>query len=186
MYGIVFLLVIAALRTCYLFAFCEYKSVLVLPEEKLNQIKLTDSLYINPYLSVEGVSRFIATINFENVTDSFTFKSLEVKITSFDIPDQHINLTHVLAYKHPSIPGYTDYVRGDSFNDLPEEYKTISVRREPWAAIMFRFETDDFEKSKYYNFKITGTVNYKGKIIGFRKEIKAKRKKKFLPIQMMT
>jgi hypothetical protein len=184
-YGTIFLLIVISLRACYLSAFCEYKSVLVLPRMEERQIKLDDSLYIYPYANIEEGDRFVSCINFGTIKDSFKINSLDVTIRSIDNPGQLINLTHVLAYKEPVNPENIEYVRGNSFKDLPEQNRTMFPGK-AWNTIIFRFVTNNIDTSKFYNIKITGTVLLKGEIINFEKEIKAKRIKKYVRIQMMT
>jgi hypothetical protein len=149
------------------------------------QIKLDDSLSIYPNANIEDGDRFESCINFGTVKDSLKIISLDVRIASMDNPGQLINLTHVLAFKEPLNPENIEYVRGNTFEDLPEQNRTIFPGKE-WNIIIFRFVTNNIDTSKFYTIKITGTILLKEKIINFEKEIKAKRIKKYVPIQMMT
>jgi hypothetical protein len=181
------LLLVACGACCFFLLLYERVSVIVLPPSEQNQIVIGDSSVIRPYLSIEGETWLLAAIRFEHIPDSIFLKNLDVKITSSDNPNQIINLSHVLAYKDTIIweDVNNSLIRAFDFNDLPDHYKLLSRKRED-NVIMFRFKTSETEKSKLYNFKITGSAVFHGRPIYFEKEIKAKRKKEWVLYQMMT
>jgi hypothetical protein len=186
------LFVVVGLGVCYLLTFYEYKSVFVLPDAESNRIKIADSLFIYPNLTIEshvgtnGNQVMDAIIGFDKVYDSINLKSLNIDISCVENPKENIHLTHVITYVDPLIPEDIEYVSATKFQDLPEHYKTVTLKREPWNTLQFFYETKNIELGRTYNYNIVGTILYKGKEISFRKEISVKRKKRFVHIQMMT
>ena len=76
-------------------------------------------------------------------------------------------------------------VNAINFGDLPEHYRWMSGKRD-FNAMGFLFETKNVDQSDYYKLTIVGSIVYKGTTINFNKQIRATRKKQFVPIQMMT
>jgi hypothetical protein len=187
-----FLLVVVGFGACYLYNFYEYKSVFILPNKSDSRIKLTDSLFIYPNLTIEshvgtmGNQVMAASINFEDISDSIIVKTLNVQISCIDNPQQNIYMTHVITYADPLIPEDIEYVRANKFDEFPDHYKTVTLKREPWNTFRFYFETKNINLGATYNYKFSGNVLYNGKLINFGKEIKVERKKRFIRIHMMT
>ncbi len=188
-----FVLGVVGLRSCYLDAFCEYKSVFVIAdEEKESRINFYDSLSIYQNLTIEshlgnnGNQVMAAYVDFSHYADSITVATMSINISCIDNPEQDIRLSHVITYVDPLIPEYIDYVRAPTFDELPTHYKTINLKREPWTTFRFYFETEDVDLGEKYQLQITGTAVHKGQLIHFKKNIVAKRRKQFVPIQMMT
>jgi len=185
-------LVIVGCGACYLFNYYEYKSVFILPNKSDSRIKLTDSLFIYPNLTIEshvgteGNQVMAASINFEDFSDSITVKTMNIQITCIDNPKQNIYMTHVITYADPLIPEDIEYVSANIFDELPDQYKTVKLKREPWNTYRFYFETKNINLGSTYNYKISGYILYNGKVINYGKEIKVERKKRFIRIQMMT
>ena len=165
----------------------EYQSFLKLPERESTYIILDDTLTIEPFFYIASPTRLDVNLGVEHLSDSILFKSLDVSITSVDDPRQRIEMTHILAYKDTICNEdiNSSYVSALSFADLAPHYKAMSKKRD-FNSIRFFFETEDVERSVEYKLKIVGTAVYKGKVIKFNKEIRATRKKRFVPIQMMT
>ena len=191
-YLVSFLLVIVGCGACYLFNYYEYKSVFILPNKSDSRIKLTDSLFIYPNLTIEshvgteGNQVMAASINFEDFSDSITVKTMNIQITCIDNPQQNIFMTHVITYADPLIPEDIEYVSANIFDELPDHYKTVTLKREPWNTYRFYFETKNINLGSTYNYKISGNILYNGKVINYGKEIKVECKKRFIRIQMMT
>lgn len=192
LYVTFFFLIAAGIGSCYLFNFYEYKSVFILPELQKSRIELTDSLFINPKLNIEtfvGENRnqvMAAYIDFDKFSDSIVVKSLNVHISCTDNPNQFIYMTHVITYVDPLRPEYIDYVSAKKFDALPQHYKTVSLKRRPWNTYQLYFETKNIDWGSIYNFQISGSVLYRGQLLNFKKDVVAKRKKRFVRIQMMT
>ena len=178
-----FLLAVGGL--CF-FNFYEYKSYLKLPDD-LNYVLPGDTLIISPYFYIASDIRFDVNIVVEHLSDSLRFENFDVSIISVDSPKQTINLTHVLAYRDTICNEDINrsYVQGHTIAGLPDHYKLMTPKRD-FNSFRFFFETKDTNESHEYRLKIAGTFVYKGRIITFNKEIRAIRKKKFFPIQMMT
>ena len=170
---------------CFLNSY-EYKSYLGLPDD-LNYILPGDSLVISPYFYIASDTRFDVNVIVEHLSGSLRFKNFDVSIISVDKPKQTISLTHVLAYQDTICNEDINrsYVQGLTFADLPDHYMLMTPQRD-FNSFRFFFETRDVNESHEYRLKIAGTFVYKGRIITFSKEIIAIRKKKFIPVQMMT
>lgn len=181
------LLIVLIIGGLWFFNSYEIKSVLKLPPKDSTAIEFKEGFSIDPVFYINSDESMNVNMVVGHLSDSIYFKSLQVSVISMDNPGQSINLNQVLAYADTICNEDLNrsLVSAISFDDLPEHYRWMWGKRD-FNALGFSFETKNVDQSDHYKLSITGTIVYKGATINFNKQIRAVRKKEFVPIQMMT